>query len=89
MDPHPSPGHLLDAQDEYCIRVGGTVNASWSDSLDGLTIATEQLPDGTEVTTLRGKLADQSALVGVLNDLHDLGIPLVSVERVADEASKR
>jgi hypothetical protein len=72
----------LDAKEEYCIHVSGSVNADWSDSLGGMTITTERLPDGTVLTTLRGKLPDQSALVGTLNALHDLGIPLVSVERV-------
>jgi hypothetical protein len=45
-----------------------------------------RLADGAAATTLVGDLADQSALVGVLNALHDLGLSLVSVECVADKA---
>ena len=32
------------------------------------------------VTTLSGQLLDQSGLLGVLNTLHDLRLPLLSVE---------
>jgi hypothetical protein len=35
------------------------------------------------VTELSGQLADQAALVGVLTSLYDLGMPLLSVERLA------
>jgi len=35
------------------------------------------------ITTLTGRLLDQSALIGVLNSLHDLGCPIMSVEYIA------
>jgi hypothetical protein len=47
-----------------------------------MTISATRLADGTTATTLIGDLADQSALVGVLNTLHDLGLSLMSVERL-------
>jgi hypothetical protein len=34
------------------------------------------------VTILVGRLADQAALIGILNTLYDLGLPLLSVEYV-------
>jgi hypothetical protein len=49
-----------------------------------MTISAAKLADDVPATALIGELADQSALVGVLNTLHDLGLPLVSVERIAD-----
>ena len=61
----------------------------WFDRLGGMTIATTRLADGSVVTILSGELVDQSALVGVVNTLHDLGLPLISVERVAAESSNR
>ena len=48
-----------------------------------MTISAAQLADNTPGTALIGELADQSALVGVLNTLHDLGLLLVSVERIS------
>jgi hypothetical protein len=86
VDSNSHPGYLLDARDRYRILILGTLDAGWSDRLGGMTISATRLADGTTATTLVGALADQSALVGVLNTLHDLGFPLVSVERVADIA---
>ena len=86
MDLHSHAGYLLDAPDRYRILILGTLDAGWSDRLGGMTISATRLADGATATTLIGALADQSALVGVLNTLHDLGLPLVSVERVADIA---
>lgn len=86
MNPHSHPGYFLDARDRYRILILGTLDAGWSDRLGGLTISTTRLTDGTTATTLIGNLADQSALVGVLNTLHDLGLSLVSVERVPNTA---
>jgi len=54
--------------------------------LGGMSISAKRLADGAAATTLIGELADQAALVGVLNTLHDLGLLLVSVERIADKA---
>ena len=38
--------------------------------------------DGLPVTTLSGELADQAALVGVLNQLYNLRVAVLSVTRV-------
>lgn len=66
----------------YSIRVVGSLNESWSERLSGLTILTYNtvLTDDMDVTTLTGKLQDQAALVGVLNTLYNLRLPLLSVE---------
>ena len=85
MDPSSQPGYLLDARCRYRILVRGTLDAGWSDRLGGMTISAAKLADGPAATMLIGELADQSALFGVLNTLYDLGLPLVSVERVATE----
>ncbi len=86
MDPSSQPVYPLDARCRYRILIRGMLDASWSDRLGGMTISTAQLADGAATTVLSGELADQSALVGVLNTLHDFGLPLVSVERIGDEA---
>jgi hypothetical protein len=75
-------GYSLDVRCRYRILIHGTLDASWSDRLGDMTVSAARLADGTPVTTLSGELADQSALVGVLNTLHGLGLPLVSVERI-------
>lgn len=82
MGLYPRNRYSADASDQYRICVCGALDASWSDRLGGMTISTIRLADGTPGLTLTGYLADQSALVGVLNTLYDLGLSLVSVERV-------
>jgi hypothetical protein len=89
MGPSHESRHLLDARDKYRILIRGTVDASWLDRLGGMTVSTTRLADGSAATILSGELVDQSALVGVVNTLHDLGIPLISVERVAAESNNR
>jgi len=44
-----------------------------------MTITTTEA-DGTPVSILTDRLRDQAALLGVLNTLYDLQLPLLSVE---------
>ncbi len=66
----------------YRIRVFGVLDPAWSDRLQGMKVSiiqSEQHPDCTE---LSGWLADQAALMGVLQELYNCGIPLLHVECV-------
>lgn len=45
-----------------------------------MAITTAAVEDGTVLTTLLGVLADQAALVGVINYLYNLRLPLLCVE---------
>lgn len=65
----------------YQIRVKGLLDGGWSDFFDGLKISVQ--PD--DETLLSGPVADQAALHGVLAKVRDLGLPLLSVERVEGE----
>ncbi|GAB4448709.1 MAG: hypothetical protein Kow0031_31240 [Anaerolineae bacterium] len=67
----------------YQIMVGGILDQSWGAELNMLLTYPADLQDNP-VTILSGKLADQSALLGLLMRLNGLGLPLISVEsRVA------
>ena len=68
----------------YEIRVKGYLDRGWSDWFDGLTITHQ---DGC--TTLRGPLADEAALHGVLIKVRDLALPLLGLcrEEEHDETS--
>jgi len=61
--------------EHYEIRVRGHLATRWADWFDGMTLTARD--DGT--TVIRGRLADQSELHGVLRRLSDLGLPLVSL----------
>ncbi len=67
----------------YQIRIKGHLGRQWTDWFEGLTITLE---DNGE-TLLTGPLVDQAALHGVLKRVRDLGMPLVSVNRVKPGAA--
>jgi len=56
------------------------LDKNWSDYCDGMTIEHEGDPKRYAVTILMGRVADQSALIGVLNSLYDISYPILSVE---------
>ena len=60
----------------YHITVKGHLDSQWSAWFDNMTITHEA--NGEAV--LRGPLADQSALYGVLAKVRDLGLPLAVVK---------
>jgi hypothetical protein len=68
----------------YRISILGRLDKNWywSDYCGGLTIEHVSDPKRYAMTMLTGLLADQSALIGVLNSLHDMGCPILSVEYV-------
>jgi len=66
--------------DIYRFRVKGHLNDRWSDWLGGLAVQRQE--DGT--TLLVGPVVDQAALHGVIIQIRDLGLPLLSVRRVAE-----
>ena len=64
----------------YRIMIQGILDKNWADYYGGMTIEHEGDPKHDAMSILLGRLADQSALIGVLNSLHDIGYPILSVE---------
>ena len=62
----------------YEIRIKGHLDDRWADWFEGLTITLEDNGD----TLLTGPVVDQAALHGLLRKVRDLGIPLLSINRV-------
>ncbi len=65
----------------YEIRIRGHLGSQWSEWFDGLTLTLEENGE----TILTGPVVDQAALHGLLKKVRDLGMPLVSVNRVEPE----
>ena len=66
----------------YRICILGTLDKKWSDYCGGMAIEHDIVLDQYPITILKGLLVDQSALVGVINTLYDMGCPIISVECV-------
>jgi hypothetical protein len=71
----------FDTQGVYHIRVKGSLDQKWSDWFEGFAVT----PQAKDETLLVGPVADQCALHGLLAKIRDLGLPLLSVERVEVE----
>ncbi len=62
----------------YEIKLKGHLDESWADWFDGLTFTHEN--DG--MTALTGEIIDQAALHGLLKKIRDLGMSLLSANRL-------
>ncbi|HEY84182.1 MAG TPA: hypothetical protein G4N96_03585 [Chloroflexi bacterium] len=62
----------------YQIRLKGHLGRQWTDWFEVLTITLEENGE----TLLTGPVVDQAALHGLLRKVRDLGMPLLSVNRV-------
>lgn len=66
----------------YCIKVRGAIGKDYSRYLSDMEISAEDHPGSRPITTLYGNLKDQSALVGVLNALYDMHLPIISIKLI-------
>lgn len=62
----------------YQIRLHGHLDKDWQDWFGDVTITSED--DGT--TLMICQVLDQAALHGLLRQIRDLGLPLISVNRI-------
>jgi hypothetical protein len=70
----------------YRVRVEGRLGERWRHWFEDMEVSVAA-EAGTEVTSLAGPVADQAALLGLLQQLYTLGLPLLSVQR--EEGSER
>ena len=66
-----------DGPARYEIRVKDVLDSRWSDWFDGLQVIGQ-----CDETVIRGLLADQPALHGLLAKIRDLGLCLICVRRL-------
>jgi hypothetical protein len=65
----------------YEIRFSGHLDSTRAQMFNGL----EMIQDPSGETVLTGEILDQAALHGVLNRIRDLGLPLLSVNRLSQD----
>ena len=69
----------LDKPANYSIRVQGVLDESYFDRLGDLLIKVVNQEHQNPETTLTGRVRDQAQLMGILNSLYELHLPLLSV----------
>jgi hypothetical protein len=74
LNPEADPGQ----PGVYQVRIKGHLGPQWTDWFEGLSITLQANGD----TLLTGLVIDQAALHGLLRKVRDLGMPLLSVNRV-------
>jgi hypothetical protein len=67
----------------FAIRIQGEIGEAWAEYFGAQTISTERGVAGFPVTVLTTEPIDQAGLVGLINHVTMLGLPLLSVECVA------
>ena len=81
MTTSAGPGRSCSDSQRYEIRLQGHLDSRWADRLGGMALALES--DG--ITKLTGSIADQAALHGLLTRIRDLGLSIVSIQRLSPE----
>ena len=67
----------------FLIKVEGRLGEHWSEYFGAQAISVDVDETGRCTTTLVSEPVDQAALVGMINRLNGLGLPVVSVECVS------
>ena len=62
----------------YQIRISGQLGEQWNAWFEHMTLT--QIDDGDSLIT--GPVIDQAALHGLLRKIRDLGLPLISINRL-------
>ncbi len=69
----------------YLIHIKGHLEDRWLRWFDGLAVT---LLDSGE-TLISGAVIDQAALFGVLNRIRDLGLELISVQKIVSDGENK
>lgn len=67
---------------QYKIQILGHISHIWSEYLGGLTIISANSENNRPITILEGVVADQAELLGILNSIYEMHLPLLSVSFV-------
>jgi hypothetical protein len=74
INPETDPDHPM----IYQIRIKGHLERRWRAWFEGMSITLEDNGD----TLITGPVVDQAALHGLVKKVRDLGLPLISVNRL-------
>ena len=69
----------------YQVQVVGHLDNKRAAWFDSLALTHEYGEDGTPITTMTVEVLDQAMLHGLLAQIRDLGLPLLSVDRIQQD----
>jgi hypothetical protein len=69
----------------YQIKINGALDQTWSAWLGNVEICSELAGNEGVITTLTVNLTDQAALFGILDQIRDLNLKLISVNAWGEE----
>jgi len=72
----------------YEIQLQGLISQRWIDWFGNMQVTAEQSLAQEPLTTVIVDVVDQSALLGLLQKLHNLGYPLLQVTRRGDTSQE-
>jgi hypothetical protein len=73
----------------FAVRIQGEIGEDWVEYFGARTISTEWTATGFPVTVLTTEPVDQAGLVGLINHVNMLGLPLVSVQCLSAREENR
>ncbi|MGD1992850.1 MAG: hypothetical protein PVI59_06620 [Anaerolineae bacterium] len=71
----------MNDQVTYEIRVEGWIGPRWASWFDGMDLVYDGAEDASPVTVLTGPVEDQAALRGLLTQIWDLNLTVISLNR--------
>lgn len=75
----------MDEPATYVIHVQGCLDEVWSDRLANMTINIDLSNEQAPVSVLQGRIRDQAELLGVLNGLYQMRVPILFMELICKE----
>jgi uncharacterized protein YjfI (DUF2170 family) len=72
----------------YQIQVQGHVSQRWADWFGNMIILNQDIVGQSDFSTLSIQIADQAALLGSLQKLHNLGYVLLEIKRIAETVNE-
>ena len=72
----------------YCIKIRGVIDQRYAGHFGDMIISTEKKDEGQTTSKLTGKIKDQAELMGVLNALYNLHLPIVSIQTLDEKSEK-
>ena len=73
----------------FVLRVQGRLGQDWVDYFGAQSMSVETDASGQAVTVVTTEPVDQAGLIGIINHVNTLGLPLVSVECLSEDFQKQ